>query len=168
MADAGHSTMPISCDAMPNPFRRLVIEQAVTSAPEDCRRYQSFLGNPGDCISGGGPSERFAIGETIQRKTEAAMPFYIAIEGSGGALNSCSSKGWIENHGLNIPGDGQRPMNVRFNVVVEPKVESEFVRLSKGNERANIAHGKITRGQMAIGIAKRSSGVDVRRQAKMA
>ena len=77
------------------------------------------------------------------------------------------SKGRIENDGLDIPANAQRTVNVCLDVVVQPRVEIEFVCLGHSDERANIVNGKVARFQMTIRIAERGSGTDVRRQAKV-
>jgi len=153
-AETVPSIVSVPRDAMPDPFRCLVVEQAVTSAPENYGRNYSFLRNPGDCVGRDFSPERFAICETIQRKTKTAMPLDTTTEGGSGSLNNCISKGWVENDSFKIFCDAQRTMNVSFNVVVEPGIESGSVGLSQSNERLDVANGKITRGQVAIGIAK--------------
>lgn len=51
------------------------------------------------------------------------MPFHIAAERVREFLNACALEGRIQYQSLDILFDGQRAVNVRFDIIVEPRIK---------------------------------------------
>ena len=88
---------PISCNAMPNPLRHLIIEQMTSSAPYCNWCHYAALSDLGNCIGHSSTSECFAVGQTIQRKSKAAVPLYRAPERGCCCSDAGALEGWVKN-----------------------------------------------------------------------
>ena len=68
-----------SCDAMPDPFCRLIVEQAASTTEDGRGHYQVFRDHF-DSVCGDLAAKGFAVGETIYVETKAIVPFDAAPE----------------------------------------------------------------------------------------
>ena len=136
---AARSNMSVSRDAMPDPFRRLIVEQAIASSPQDRRCHDLLLGNPCDRVGRSRTPVHFAIGNPIQRQSETIVPFHPATERTSRFLYRGASKGRIENDGLDVLADVQRTVNMSLDIIVQPGIETRCVCFGQGDQRATTA-----------------------------
>jgi len=94
-----------------------------SSAPYCNWCHYAALSDLGNCIGHSSTSECFAVGQTIQRKSKAAVPLYRAPERGCCCSDAGALEGWVKNDGLDVFRHTERAMDMRLDIVVEKWVE---------------------------------------------
>ena len=85
------------------------------------------------------------------------MPLHATTERASGVFYGGAAKGWVEYDRFDILANAQRAMHVRFDVIVEPRIETQLVCFHQCDKGTDIANGEVARLQVAVRVAERGS-----------
>ena len=106
-----------------NPLSHLIVEQTISSAPYYNRCHHAALSDLSNRIGYSSTPECFAVGQTIQRKSKAAVPLYRAPERGCCCFDAGVLEGRVKNDSLDISQHIECAMDMRLDIVVEHWVE---------------------------------------------